>query len=143
MATNLLPGRMSSRRVIESDDEDNEQQQIAVQKLPSKSIDEALFGSDADEEEPPASTSRRGIEDDLFGEDEDDDQVEIPAVIKEEEVHDGADDADLFGDEDDAAEYPDYGEEATEEKPLVSVNALLPDTQGPKDSPNVLIGAKS
>lgn len=94
-------------RIDESDDDDE------IPQVSSKSLDQELFGDSGDEE-----------------------------VVQNLEDDDKVDDVDLFGEDEGEAipeeypEYDDYGEEE-EPKKLITVEALLPDTQGPKDNENV------
>ncbi|KAJ3302342.1 hypothetical protein HDV03_005127 [Kappamyces sp. JEL0829] len=115
----------SVRRIFDSDEEDS-----AQPALPSSTnLSQELFG-DSDQDDGPAAEA---VDDrDLFGDDEDDAAEPAAAPVSDH-------DHDLFGEE--AGDGYDYGgyDEQPAEKPAVTVEALLPDTQGPKDSSNLFL----
>lgn len=121
-------------------------------------LSKALFGSSDEEEGDTEPTNDQtaepnndqtkvkengDIEDDLFGEESD--------VEEKRQQMNGVDDADLFGDEneeergmiqdDQMVVDVDYDEDAVEEKPVVTVEAVLPDISGPKDNDDVCRGS--
>ena len=102
-------------RIDESDDEQEE-----LKSKTEKSLDQELFGDSGDDDvDEPVKDIVMDDDEDLFGQ-EDDDQQPAAVAVAEENIPE-----------------EEYEEDEQELKKVISVDALLPDTQGPKDNENV------